>query len=112
MARSAFEIVLPGGKTVVLVELKSGQLLQAMKAATGAGDGPAAEMAIGFEGLRLSVRKVGARDVSYNDLVGDFLDDLFSSVEIMTLVQAWQSIHFPKKADSESALGKMVARTS
>jgi hypothetical protein len=111
VARSAYEIVLPSNKVVVLAELKSGQLVRAMGVAGGA-NSSADEMAVALEGLRLSLREIDGKQVKYDDVVGDFLDDLFGMTDLMLLVQAWQSIHYPKREVSTSVLGKMVARSS
>lgn len=105
-ARNAYEIALPDGRVVTLVELKTGELEQAFRlGGTGAGS----DFRQSLEGLRLAVRKVGDKPMTYQDLQGELWDDQFSVRETMLLSSAWNDIHLFGAKETAAALGNVKA---
>ena len=101
MQKEAYEIVLPSGKTVLLVELDIDQVMTAMDlAATGAKG--SSDIRTNIESLRLSIAKIDGRDVSYSDLQGPKIKEHFNLRETMLLAGQVASLFLPTDEDQES----------
>jgi hypothetical protein len=89
---NAYGVQLPRGPRLVLVLLTVSQVLDAMRAA-GAG---AADSAIKRECFRRSLRKIGERDVTYTDLVGEQLQEALPRTRHQTQgMFYWTKLHEP-----------------
>jgi hypothetical protein len=93
--RKAFEVVLEDGRVVVLKKLTTGEMLRAMQAAGNHKGESAQAFATSLEQIRLSVTSVNGKPVTYADLLGDQLDDVFETDDIIVLSRAWSKIHLP-----------------
>jgi hypothetical protein len=120
--RNAFEVVLGGkkqddgtivgGRRVVLVELRTGELRQAMELAGKIKAQDARQFETSLQGLRLSIRSVDGKALKYDELVGDKLDELFSVKEITLLAREWNRIHMPDDDEVDSTSGNTKAIAS
>lgn len=116
--RAAYEVVIggqkdkdgttKGGRKVVLAELHSGEVRQAMELAGKIKAEDARQFDTALHGLRLSIRSIDDVAVKFADLEGTKLDAQFRMRELMVLARAWNSIHL---ADDEEmdAVGNMKA---
>lgn len=90
----AHRITLPGGKVVVLTELRSSELLLADEMIGNAYTTQGAKsLASGLEGLRMSIREISDRKVTRGDLEGDKLDDEFTATELAILSHRYALLH-------------------
>ena len=110
--RKAFEVGLPGSRSVVLVELKTGEVRQAMELAGKIKVDDARQFETSLQGLRLSIRKIDGRDVKYEDLIGEKFDDEFSVAEATLLARAWSKIHLPNEDEVDGLAGNIKAIAS
>jgi hypothetical protein len=110
--KNAFEVVLPGNRLVVLVELGAGDLQQAFRLAGNEKAKGAQDFAQSMEGLKLSIREVDGQKVSYDKLAGNLWDEHFSLRETILLQREWERIHMPTDAESEAVGRKAVAEAS
>lgn len=107
--RNAYEIVLPGKRKVVFVELKTGEMKMALQLASKERAEAARNFVAGIEGLKLSIREVDGRKVGYDDFKGDAWDDMFSARETNLLVRAWNKVHSPTDEEAEEVEGGLTA---
>jgi hypothetical protein len=110
--RPAYELDLPTGRKVVLVELTAGEMRKAMQLAGNDKNPDARAFGQTLEGLRMSVRSVDERSVSYMDLQGDKWDDFFSMRETTTLSQVFGRLHTGEEGEADAVVGNLRAVAS
>jgi hypothetical protein len=107
--RKAVEAVLPDGRSVVVAELGLGEVKHAMQLASREKAEQARALETAVQGLRLSIRKIGDRSVTYSDLEGVKFEEFFDVRETMLLADVWNDIHLPTDEQRDSVRGKTKA---
>jgi hypothetical protein len=93
--RKAYEVVLPDGRVITMIQLRTGEVRQCMQKAGNLKVESAQAFETALHGLRASIKKIGDMKVNDFDLSGDKLDDEFDMPEIQLLATAWNRIHMP-----------------
>lgn len=101
--RAAFKIALTTGKVVVMVRLAVPEYLKALRAG-GKGAGFAAGIETTLAGLRMAIREVDGKPISFVQLLGTQWDKQFSMRETMTLVAQYSAIHSPPEGATKAAM--------
>jgi hypothetical protein len=96
--RSATEVILPDGRKVVIAELRLSEMKRAMQLAGAEKSEAARNFDTAVHGLRLAIRKIDGKDVKYDDLVGDLLEEHFTTKEILLLGRIFNQMHEPEEA--------------
>ena len=107
--RNAYEIALPGNRTVVMRELNTSELMKAMETAGTSKMEAVQNFKTGMAGLRMSVAQIDGQDVGAMDIIGEKWDDYFSLVETQLLIKVWGDIHNPTEDQLEAAAGGVQA---
>lgn len=101
--RNAYEVQLPNGPLVVLVELSCSELLMAMRSAGSEPSASAQGFAVSREALRLSIRQVDGAAVKSYELEGTGWAKQFPRTrQVFQLTEAWGKIHLPTEAEIDA----------
>lgn len=93
---------------ILMVELSPHQMIAAMKAAGTDKNMSVAGIRTAREGLRMSVRKISGKDISYVDLEGAKWKKYFPRTRTtLQLAGLWTQIHEPSEDDLGSLEGRM-----
>lgn len=110
--RTGYSVALRTGRSVDIVELTQGEMIQALRGA-GSRVGGAGAMEAQTTGLRLAVRAVTdaegkATPLSFDALQGRGWDRVFSTAETIALIRAFDTVHAPPEGAADAALSGAV----
>lgn len=95
--RTAIEVELPDCRKVVLLKLRTGEMMQVMERAGERRSQMASALGQTLEGLCQSVRSIDGKPVSFADLKDGGLDEYFEYDEVQALAQEWNALHYPAR---------------
>ena len=103
-----YEVEVSPGRTVILRELTAGEFESMYRAE---GSGAHATWDLTQRGVRMSLVQDGDEPLTYPALVGEQLNQRFTTRELLLLRQAWESIHIPSAEDVARVRGMRAVAT-